>query len=206
MRTSPVSSARRLVPALLLILATFSVTACDDTTEPEPTDDGLSFMIGDAEFSASGDLELDGGQLPSEDWAVAADPDSIGGIVVMAFRATVDEPGSGTLFVLQLRPARDGTFTPCSPDDECHGRLFIGWHTDYTGYDEWYEIVSGSVEVDELSASRIRGTFRFTLRDEGGAGSTTIEIADGAFDVPIDERAGGVICGIPPSQGCLTSD
>lgn len=188
------------VVSLAVLLA-----ACGDASGPGPgsSDGVVVFDLGDGGgFSASGDLELDQGIPIFGDWAVAADPDSLGGLVITAFQAS-DTAGRGDLFVLQLHPAREGAFTPCGSDQDCHGRLFLDWRLDFAGYGDWFEIVSGSVEVEELTGSRVRGSFSFTLRDDGGAGSTVLAIEAGSFDVPVDERVGGLLCSIPPSAGCL---
>lgn len=183
---------------------TLAAAACDDSTGPGSDGTGVAFDLGSEAFAAVGGLVVDveGRPLPDADWAVAAEPDSVGGIVVTAFRVSATE-GVGDLFVLQLQPARTGIFAPCGPNDACRGRLFRGWRTDLTGYDDWYEITSGAVDVEALGPVRVRGTFRFDLRSEGGSGDVMLSIEDGAFEVPIDDRVGGIICGLPPSVGCL---
>jgi hypothetical protein len=147
-------------------------------------------------------VDVEGRPLSDADWAVAADPDSVGGVLVTAFRVSETE-GVGDLFLLQLQPARSGSFAPCGPNEACRGRLFRGWRTDLSGYDDWYEITSGTVDVEALGPSRVRGTFRFDLRDDGGSGNAVLAIEGGMFDVPIDDRVGGIICGLPPFSGCL---
>ena len=54
--------------------------------------------------------------------------------------------------------------------------------------------------MDELSDTRIRGTFQFSLRDEGGQGPNTILTEDGSFDVPISEQAGIFYCDLPDAD------
>jgi hypothetical protein len=189
---------------LAAVAATAAVAACDDSTGPASGDAGVAFDLDGVSFAALGDLVIDieGRPAPDADWAVAADPDSVGGVVVTAFRVS-ETAGVGDLFVLQLQPADTGTFSPCGPNEACRGRLFRGWRTDLTGYDEWYEITSGTVDVEALGPRRVRGTFRFELRSEGGSGSAVLSIEDGSFDVPIDDRVGGIVCGLPPSTACL---
>ena len=197
---------RYAMPGAIALAAILALTSCDDDpTGPESDDGEVGFAIdGDTDgFSATGDLVFDVEGRPILDWAVAADPDSVGGIAVTAFQTTGE--GSGDLFVLQLRPVRTGQFSPCGPDEECHGRLLRGWHTDYSGFDEWFEIVSGSAQIDEIG-SRIRGTFAFTLRNEGGEGPETLVIESGVLDVPIDEGADGLLCSVPSVVGCFTED
>lgn len=186
------------------VALTLAAAACDDSTGPGSDGTGVAFDFGSEAFAAVGDLVVDveGRPLPDASWAVAADPDSVGGVVVTAFRVSETE-GVGDLFVLQLQPAHTGAFAPCGPNEACRGRLFRGWRTDLTGYDEWYEITSGTVDVEALGPIRVRGTFRFDLRNDGGSGDAMLSIEGGLFDVPIDDRVGGIICGLPPSIGCL---
>jgi len=197
--------ARGWAASVLAALAiTAAAAACDDSTGPAPGGAGVAFDLDGDSFAAVGDLviSIEGRPAPDADWAVAADPDSVGGVAVTAFRVSETE-GEGDLFVLQLQPAHTGAFSPCGPDEACRGRLFRGWRTDLTGTDEWYEITSGTVDVEALGPRRVRGTFRFELRSEGGSGDAVLSIEDGVFDVPIDDRVGGIICGLPPSSGCL---
>jgi len=190
-----------MLAALAVIAA---AAACDDSTGPASGGTGVTFDLDSEPFAAIGNfvVDVEGRPVPDASWAVAADPDSVGGVVVTAFRVS-ETVGVGDLFVLQLQPAHTGTFSPCGPNEACRGRLFRGWRTDLTGYDDWYEIASGTVDVEALGPIRVRGTFRFDLRSEGGSGDAVLSIEDGSFDVPIDDRVGGVICGLPPSNGCL---
>lgn len=201
----------RLSPVAVVVLTALTVLAaasCGDSDSTGPGSGGgeVRFGMGDVrgEFSAAGDLVLDGGRLDGSDWAVAADPDSVGGIVVTAFDGISIE-GTGDLFILQLQPARVGAFPTCGPNEACRGRLFMGLRTDLTVYDDWLEITAGSVEVEELTSKRVRGTFTLTFTNGGGAGSTDLYAFGGRFDVPFDDRAGGIVCGLPPSVGCLSN-
>ena len=193
---------RAFSPAGLALILT--ATTCDDSTGPGSGGSGVAFEFGSESFAAIGALAIDieGHPQPDDDWAVAADPDSVGGVVVMAFRVSETE-GTGDLFVLQLQPAHTGTFAPCGPNEPCRGRLFRRWRTDLTGFDDWFEITSGTVDVEALGPTRVRGTLSSDLRSDGGSGNVVLSIDDGTFDVPIDDRAGGFVCGLPPSNGCL---
>lgn len=182
--------------------------SCSDPSGPdgEGSAGSLEFTAADTEldFAAAGHLDFDiEGRPLFEDWAVAAEPDSLGGIVVTAFE-TSDVDGVGNLFILQLQPATSGVYDACGPNEACRGRLFLGWHTSDAGYDEWLEVTSGTVEVEELSESRVRGTFALTLRNEGGEGDESYGILDGRFDVPVDEGVGTFIACLPPAQACLS--
>lgn len=195
------SAGTGVVLGSLLILG---IAACGDSTGPGPDEGELEFTYGgDAgSFSARGDVVLTGGVPDFDEWALAAEPDSVGGIVVTAFQPSATA-GQGDLFILQIQPADgEGTYEPCGPDEVCRGRLFQGWKTDLSGYAAWFEVVSGSVEIDELSDARIRGSFTLTLREDGGQGPAEIVISDGAFDVPVSDAAGLLFCELPQSAGC----
>lgn len=195
----PLSRHSRLFLAVVL-----TASACDDSTGPVGGT-GVMFDAGGQPFAAVGDLMIDieGRIVENADWAVAADPDSVAGVTIVAFQQS-ETAGEGSLFVLQLQPAHSGAFTPCGPDEACRGRLFRGWRNDGTGYDEWFEIISGTVNVEHLGGIRISGTFNVTLRSAGGVGDVAFTIDGGLFDVPIDDRAGGVLCGVPPITACIS--
>lgn len=195
--------ARRRGYALAGLALVLAAAACEDSTGPAADGSGVAFGLDGEPFAVSGDLvvDIEGHPLPDADWAVAAAPDSVSGVVVTAFRASATD-GAGDLFVLQLQPAHTGTFSPCGPNEPCRGRLFRGWRTDLTGYDDWFEVTSGTVEVVALGPTRVRGTFSFGLRSDGGSGDAVLSIENGAFEVPIDDRVGGIVCGLPPSSGC----
>ena len=195
----------RLAVAFITLLVMIPTAGCNDPVGSVPVEGEVSFTFGggSGRFAAAGDLVLNQGIPDFDQWAVAADPDSVGGIAIMAFQPSATQ-GEGDLFVLQLTPARTGGFEPCEPNAPCHGRLFRGWKTDFTGFSEWYEIVSGSVDVDQLSPTRIGGSFQFILRDNGGQGTSSLTIENGSFDVPISDRAGRLLCGVPPSAACMT--
>lgn len=195
----------RIALAFIALLAMIPTAACNDPVGSTPIEGqvGFTFGNGSGRFAAAGDLVLNQGIPDFDQWAVAADPDSVGGIAITAFQPSATQ-GEGDLFVLQLRPARTGGFEPCEPNASCHGRLFRGWKIDFTGFSEWYEIVSGSVTVDQLSPTRIRGTFQFTLWSNGGQGTDTLTVDSGTFDVPITDAAGRLLCSVPPSAACTT--
>jgi hypothetical protein len=166
-----------------------SLAGCDETGN------GPEGIIGLA-FSFSGDLSgsyaavgtpVSGGDGQPEfgSWAIAAEADSLGGLVLAAFRPSEDPLGD--LFVLQLTPLGVATFTPCGPNADCHGRVFFGY--DGGLFDHYFEITSGSVTIAEIEGGRLRGTFQFVARDEGGTGTQVITVEDGAFDVPFANTA-----------------
>ena len=191
--------------ALVAVPAIMAIAACDDDPLGPGPDEGeveFTFDDGAGSFSASGALVLNGGVPDFDEWAVAAEPDSVGGVVVTAFMPSATQ-GEGDLFLLQIQPVDGaGTYEPCAANEECRGRLFRGWRTDGSGFDEWFEVVSGTVEIDDLSDTRIRGSFELTLRDEGGEGDTELVIEDGDFDVPVSSTAGIFYCDLPDAVGC----
>lgn len=187
--------------ALALLLPAVS---CSSPTGSGPSGGQVRFSLGDdrGDYAASGDLVLEGGRPDAGDWAVGADPDSVGGITVTAFDAS-DTGQMGDLFILQLHPSRTGVFEPCGPDAACRGRLFVGWKTDFTGFTEWFEVTAGTVAVEELNETHVSGTFTLTARNEGGSGDMELDVFSGTFDVPFDRDVGGYLCGVPPLEGCV---
>lgn len=180
-----------LTVAGLLALAALLV-ACDEDSTGIETPHDLSFSFsGDSSgtFEATGTPAVDTAGRPEfGSWAIMAEPDTVGGIVIASFRS-IEEP-RGDLFVLQLASLQAGSFTPCEPNADCHGRIFFGVNVDdFTDYEHYFEIVSGSVTITEIGAGRLLGSFEFTAQDEGGAGSQTITVDDGEFDVPFGSTA-----------------
>jgi hypothetical protein len=194
-----------LVVAAGLLIASLTVTSCDETTGPDDSA-FLSFRyegVRQGTFAVSGGapvFSVEGVPL-FEDWTLAAAGDSLGGVVISGFRVlpTAGPIGRGDLFVLQLDAQRTGEFS-CQPRVECHGRLLFGV-PDTGGFgvfpaDQYFEIVSGQVSVTRLEPDRITGTFFFTARDEGGTGPRTITVEDGSFDLALGEAlaALSVVC------------
>lgn len=166
------------------------LVGCDDADPAGPdVVEGVSFTFsGDTSgtYAASDPVRLDTGGVPEfGSWAIQAQPDSLGGLAIASFRATADPKGD--LFVLQLDQRRLGPFTPCEPNGACHGRVFFGYHA--AQFEDYFEIVSGTVTIDELGNGRLKGTFRFTARDQGGTGTRTLVVDDGEFDVPLGNAA-----------------
>lgn len=184
------------VLAFIAGLVTMVMVSCADGSVAGPDGDevGVRFGVGSEAFSASGDIVLDGGRPAGDSWAAAAQPDSLGGIVLLAFQGSGAPAEEGDLFVLQLFPAVEGGFESCKLFADCHGRLIRNFGGESV---RWFEAVAGRVDVTELTVTRMRGTFELTLRDEGGEGSETLEIEGGTFDVPVSDLPGGFICGLP---------
>lgn len=167
------------------------LAGCDETGNGPEGLEGLAFSFdGDlsGSYLAAGTPVVGGdGQPEFGSWAIAAEADSLGGLVLAAFRPSQDP--TGDLFVLQLTPLGLGTFTPCQANADCHGRVLFGY--DGALFDHYFEITSGSVTIAEIAGGRMRGTFQFVARDEGGTGPQLITVDDGEFDVPFASTAAG---------------
>ena len=175
-----------LTLAALFALAAVLVACDEDSTGIEPPS-GMNFSFsGDLSgiYEAAGTPAVDTAGRPEfGSWAIMALPDSLDGIVITSFRPTGDPRGD--FFVLQLAALHTGEFTPCEPNAHCHGRIFFGVNVDdFSDYDHYFEILSGSVTITEIRDDRLRGSFEFSASDEGGAGSQTITVSNGELDVP----------------------
>ncbi|KPK80968.1 MAG: hypothetical protein AMS25_08250 [Gemmatimonas sp. SM23_52] len=175
-----------LTLAALFALAAVLVACDEDSTGIEPPS-GMNFSFsGDLSgiYEAAGTPAVDTAGRPEfGSWAIMALPDSLDGIVITSFRPTGDPRGD--FFVLQLAALHTGEFTPCEPNADCHGRIFFGVNVDdFSDYDHYFEILSGSVTITEIRDDRLRGSFEFSASDEGGAGSQTITVSAGELDVP----------------------
>lgn len=174
---------------------------CGDAAEPAPAG-SVTFDYGGAvsgSFSAAGPpppVSVEG--VPEfGNWALGAAGDSLGGVVIAGFRTTDEE--TGDLFVLQLDEVRTGEFT-CEPNAECHGRVLFGI-PDHGGLpaseaELWFEIVSGTVQVNRAAGGTLAGTFSFTARDQGGSGDQILTVVAGSFEVPLAGQGTGasVVC------------
>ncbi|UCC72785.1 MAG: hypothetical protein JSV86_20925 [Gemmatimonadota bacterium] len=194
--------ARGLALVGLLIACTLPA-GCDQGGTEAGAVNGLTFTFSGAlsgSYTAAGTPVLaQGGELQFGSWAIAAEADSLGGLVLAAFRPA-EEP-RGDLFVLQISPLRAGVFTPCEPNADCHGRVLFGYEAGL--FDHYFEIVSGSVTIGAIENHRLRGTFQFLARDEGGTGEQTLTVGDGEFDLPFATAAesDAVLCMIE-SESC----
>ncbi|UCC81765.1 MAG: hypothetical protein JSW46_12225 [Gemmatimonadota bacterium] len=180
-----------------------SLAGCDETGDGPEGINGLAFSFsGDlsGSYLAAGTPVVGGdGQPEFGSWAIAAEADSLGGLVLAAFRPSEDPIGD--LFVLQLTSLGTGTFTPCESNADCHGRVFFGY--DGGLFDHYFEITSGSVTIAEIAEGRLRGTFQFVARDEGGTGTQVITVDDGEFDVPfVGTAEGNAVKCMLPSGSC----
>lgn len=168
-------------------------TGCDDSPSgPGPLVNGVRFQYSGARsgaFEARGTPTLqDDGSVNFGEWT-AAQLDSLGGIVIASFRA--GQSPEGDLFILQLGPAVVREWDELCGEgtqqngDRCSGRLLIGLDAGTFSPNEYYEAISGSATITELTSTRVRGTFELVTRSNGGQGTQTITLSGGAFDAPI---------------------
>ena len=199
----------RLTGAMLVGL--LPLTACDDDGTAGPPAEPLPGL----EFSYAGDISGDyqsDGRLPTiggngrpefGSWALAR-PDSLGGLVITGFDGEVGgfgpvDNGLGDVLILQLNHIREGSFESCgsSGSSGCHGRFFVGVVLiDLSIVQEAFEITAGRVEIDDISGSRVRGSFEATFTNDDG--SRTITVIDGVIDVPFSLNHT-----VSKSVGCL---
>jgi hypothetical protein len=172
----------------------------DGPAGPGSNSSGLGFTYDGAR---SGSYQSDGGAptigsdgLPEfGSWSVAR-PDSLGGLVIVGFQPTGSDKGD--VFILQLTETRTGVFEPCGifAGGGCHGRFFVGVDlTQLASVEEAYEITDGRVEITEITADRLKGTFEATFESQDG--TRTIDVTAGVIDVPLSSDpfvGGGIAC------------
>jgi len=173
--------------------AVLAVTACgDSTTGPAGQEDSqltLSYTDGSG-YHASGAPTLDGsGDVTSAPFAVAV-RDSLGGVVITGFQPT--QGRLGDLFVLQLSPVRVGTFGSCGSDASCHGRILEDFDAEarQAGGTSW-EIVAGTVNVDEVGSDRIKGSFSNLVLQAQDTVESDRTVPSGTFDLQLLSEAEG---------------
>ncbi|HEX2203927.1 MAG TPA: hypothetical protein VHG91_11540 [Longimicrobium sp.] len=172
---------------LLALAAACALSACDGgPDDPGPVAAGLNFTYAGArsgEHRSGGTPSLTQAGVPSFGAWAMANADSVGGVMLAGFDPTTSPEGN--FFILQLRPAGTGSFD-CAAGGQggCHGRFIVGVDTgDLTAAPEgWYEVVDGSVDIAEATATRLVGSFEATLVD--AETNDTIHVADGTIDVP----------------------
>ena len=183
---------RRDVGTLLLAAAMTGLVACEDGTGPETPDvPRVAFTWADgAEYEAEGEPVFEGGDVAAEAFAIAF-ADSVGGLAITSFRET--EGTRGDLFVLQITDLDEGEFGPCGTGGECHGRVLEDVDAaNLADVGAFWEIVSGSVTLDEAGPERVTGSFTDLVleRVDGTAPDRTIE--SGTFDLPLLSDEEGV--------------
>jgi hypothetical protein len=172
---------------LLLALAAASLAACDGGGGPVQSGDeeGLRFRYSgriSGEYRSEGTPSLSQAGVPAFGaWAIAR-PDSVGGLIMVGFQPTTSPQGN--LFILQTRPLGTGELACTRHGSDCHGRFIVGVNTqDLSAVpDDWFEVVQGRVTLDEVSGTRVRGSFALRLVDTSA--NDTIEVTDGVIDIP----------------------
>ena len=179
-----------------LCLATFAAFACSDpSTSSRPSSIALT-GLGET-FSASGDPNTANDDLLEGSFAVAME-DSVGGMVVIAFRKTAS---GGDAFILQFTDRRTGAFD-CSPGGACHGRLVENITAITTTEWVFWEIQDGTVTISELG-DRLVGTVQgMTLRNTAQPAERTLQ--SGTLDIAFlqgEEARRKMYCFIVEARG-----
>ena len=165
----------------------------DSTVGPDETqpDAGLAMSFSEGgQYQADGLPSFDGSDVAPGTFAVAF-ADSIGGLVMTGFSKTMGTRGD--LFILQLLNLRAGDFGPCSivGGGGCHGRLLEDIDAaKLQDVGATWEIVDGSVQVDNAGPDRVSGSFS-GLMLESRDGTATRTVDGGTFDLPLLSDAEG---------------
>lgn len=176
---------------LIAGLGAVLLAACDSVLDPGGGNpEGLLFSYSGAatgSFAADGNAVLGGDGLPTFETFAVAQRDSIGGLLLGAFRKT--GASQGDLFILQIRGTDPATYTcdDVTQGPSCYGHLYIGVHTDGAGVAEQvYGISAGQIVISEVTDSRVTGALQLSLEEIQGPG-TTLSIQNGSIDVPVVE-------------------
>lgn len=182
MKTSLASSL-----AVLMAGSTLAVAGCGDSptgpTEPDGSNLTLNYSDG-GQYLASGTPSVDGGQISASSFAVAF-TDSVGGVVIAGFQ--LKDETRGDLFVLQLKDTRSGSFGPCGANQDCHGRIVEDFdaQTRQTTGGPYFEIVSGSVQVDQAGPDRLKGSITDLVLQAQDSVRPDRTIESGTFDLQL---------------------
>ena len=178
--------------ALLFFPAALAFMGCEESgTGPDYTDfEGVSLTFeGSALWETHQSPTFTDGQVDPGPFTMAF-PDSVGGWVIGGFLPT--QSPAGDLFILQLTERRTGTFSPCSPNEDCHGRMLEGIDpNDLEAGATYWEIVSGSVTVDGTGDGRLRGFFTDLVFQQADSEETRTA-TEGGFNVELLSDAEGV--------------
>lgn len=177
-----------------LVAGLLATAACDDSPSGPGTGEPVEGVRFNYSGSHSGTFQSSGTPTLDTDGSVnyglwtAAQRDSLGGIVIASFRPDEGSSTDGDLFILQLGPAEVRNW-PCATSvpngPRCFARLLVGLGAETFSTAEYYEAVSGTASIAEMSATRVKGTFSLVTRSNGGSGPFTITLSDGQFDAPI---------------------
>lgn len=149
---------------LIAFLATSILAGCskdDDETEPEnntPTGNSLTCKVDGTAWNAS----------------LAVVATNTGGVLTV----TGSDSNSGQCQIILFNPTGTGSYTlGGGMTNQSNGR----W-TEGVGQEDTYTTMlgqgSGSVEITELSDTKVKGTFSFTAKNSAG---TDVSITEGSF-------------------------
>jgi hypothetical protein len=171
---------KRLI-ALFALLSLACFIGCSDN-DKSPTDNGDQTPEYDGTLTASvtGDLGLEFDC--SEAYGLAV-PGEGGDTGLMQIQGTITQSGHEYMIDIQVYhdPATD-TFDFVFPPADCVASIAEDNTGNFSN--------AGSVTFTTVSADRLVGTFSFhAFRALGGGGLSSIDVADGSFDVPVIDIA-----------------
>lgn len=184
---------------LMAFIGSVGLSACGEATPPIAHEPGWIKLVGTTSFEASGSPAFEGQTIVPSTFAVAI-ADSVAGAFILAFNSKGGDRGD--FFVLALDARRAGTFRPCGeraridyPDGStltlpgpCSGHmtqdvaLFDGLVSSAANY---RQIVGGTVIVDDAGHRLTGSVENLRLEGVGAAGTTSVVIAEGSFDLPL---------------------
>lgn len=173
--------------ALLLAGAVLVLAGCGDSVA-SPAVQGASRLTlnysDGGQYEASGTPTVEAGDIAGGTFAVAF-RDSLGGLVITSFQQ--QNGTQGDLFVLQLTESRTGSFGPCGPSQDCHGRMLGDFSalTRQANGGAYWEIVSGTVQVDEVGPDRLKGSVSDLLMQAQDSIRPDRTIQSGSFDLQL---------------------
>jgi hypothetical protein len=185
---------RSILRAALCVVTCTAFGCSDPATSSRPSSITLTGS-GDS-FSASGDPNTANDDLLQGSFAVAME-DSVGGMLVIAFRKTTN---GGDAFILQFTDRRTGAFE-CSPGGACHGRLIENITASTTTEWVYWEIQNGTVTISELGDRLVGAVQGMTLRNSAQSVERT---QSGTLDLVFlrgDEARRQMYCFIVEARG-----
>jgi hypothetical protein len=174
-------SSRWSSAGIVLSAGLLAVTGCGDSSDPGDDHPGVSFtyagvLHGNFQAVGPASVALD----PSRSFAVAFRSEG-GELQLCAYQATI--AGYGNFLLLNAGAIEaPGEFSlPPAPvpvgTGYQAGTFLVGVDSTRSSVRQISQFVQGSVKVDELSTTKVRGTFAVTTR--------LSKLTDGRFDVPI---------------------
>ncbi len=185
-----------------LALAVLALPACRDSTSgstPSPDSGSVSFSYTGAvsgSYSVAGELEVESSGAPRyRSFAAAIDEFRGATHLVHLIAGRPRGGGLGDLVSMELpNPAVRTYDVTLDCDRDCTYVSFsldAGWDTENSGIDgRHFGMDDGTVQINDVSGGRMRGTFSGSLVDEGDrlngvANPRRIQVQNGVFDVPV---------------------